>query len=214
MDNISGLSLKPSVGISSTEIKPLEEVLEVGLYDSALRGELIQCRDWEESHVLEFLNNIPRDHDLFLPVGFIETIEKDPYQLYCDTDSVVGTSKLLYLDNNNLIENTIENIWEGLNSVEINEYKGSKESKDLLDLNILTPTVSNPNEEVQYKRIKKIIRHKITKKLYRVKTDNNEVIITEDHSLIVLRDNELVGITIKELKDGDRLLEISNPTKM
>ena len=57
-------------------------------------------------------------------------------------------------------------------------------------------------EDVQYKKIKKIVRHKITKKLYRVKTDENEVIITEDHSLVVLRNNELVGITIKELKDG------------
>lgn len=206
--------MEPNLGIPEQNIVPLKEILEVGLYDENLKGEKINCKDWDENQVLNFIETMPKDHDLYLPVGFIETIEKDPYQLYCDTDSVVGTSKLLYLDNNILIEDTIENIWEGLNSVEINEYKESKESKDVLDLNILTPTVSNPNEEVQYKKIKKIIRHKITKKLYRVKTDNNEVIITEDHSLIVLRDNELVGITIKELKDGDRLLEISNPTKM
>lgn len=206
--------MEQNLGIPEQNIVPLKEILEVGLYDENLKGEKINCKDWDENQVLNFIETMPKDHDLYLPVGFIETIEKDPYQLYCDTDSVVGTSKLLYLDNNILIEDTIENIWEGLNSVEINEYKESKESKDVLDLNILTPTVSNPNEEVQYKKIKKIIRHKITKKLYRVKTDNNEVIITEDHSLIVLRNNELVGITIKELKDGDRLLEISNPTKM
>lgn len=200
----------PNGGIPETEIKPLKEILDVGLYDPVLKGELVKCRDWEYSQTLQFLENLPAEHDLYLPVGFIETIEKDPYQLYCDTDSVVGTSKLLYLDNNILIENTIENIWEGLKSVEINEYKESKESKDIFDLDLRTPTISKYGEDIQYKKIKKIVRHKITKKLYRVKTDNNEVIITEDHSLIVLRDNELVGITIKELRDGDRLLEISN----
>ena len=204
---INPFNVPLSLGIPS-------EVLDVGKYDPNLVGENVHCKDWTNDQVINFLETISEDHDLFIPVGFMETIEKDPYQLYCDTDSVVGTSKLSYLNGNVQNSDTIENIWENLSSVEINEYKESKESKDVFDLDLRTPTISKYDEDIQYKKIKKIVRHKITKKLYRVKTDENEVIITEDHSLVVLRNNELIGITIKELKDGDRLLEISNPTKM
>ena len=198
----------PTMGIPTSEIK---KITEVGLYDPNLRGELIDCKDWEIEHVESFITSLDEQHDLFLPIGFMESIEKDPFQLYCDTDSVVGNSKITYLDNNKTNCDTIENLWERLNSVDVDEYKEVKETKNVFDLGLLTPTISKYGEPLEYKKIKKIIRHKITKKLYRIKTDNNEVIITEDHSLVVLRNNEIVGITIKELKDGDKLLEIQNP---
>ena len=86
----------PNGGIPETEIKPLKEILDVGLYDPTLKGELVKCRDWEYSQTLHFLENIPVEHDLYLPVGFIETIEKDPYQLYCDTDSDYLLIKLTF----------------------------------------------------------------------------------------------------------------------
>ena len=83
-------------GIPEKEIIPLQEILEVGLYNPALRGELVKCRDWDNEQTLKFLQEMPEDHDLFLPVGFIETIEKDPFQLYCDTDSDYLLIKLTF----------------------------------------------------------------------------------------------------------------------
>ena len=83
-------------GIPEKEIIPLQEILEVGLYNPALRGELVKCRDWNDEQTLKFLQEMPEDHDLFLPVGFIETIEKDPFQLYCDTDSDYLLIKLTF----------------------------------------------------------------------------------------------------------------------
>ena len=74
-------------GIPESNIIPLKEIYEVGQYEDKYKGELVQCKDWTDDQVLRFLNEMPTEHDLFLPVGFIETIEKDPYQLYCDTDS-------------------------------------------------------------------------------------------------------------------------------
>ena len=87
----------PMMGIPTSEIK---KITEVGLYDPNLRGELIDCKDWEMEHVESFITSLDEQHDLFLPIGFMESIEKDPFQLYCDTDSVVGSSKITYLDNN------------------------------------------------------------------------------------------------------------------
>ena len=74
-------------GIPESNIIPLAEIYDVGKYSDKYRGELVECKDWTEEQVLDFLNTMPQEHDLFLPVGFIENIEKDPYQLYCDTDS-------------------------------------------------------------------------------------------------------------------------------
>lgn len=205
--------MEQNLGIPEQNIVPLKEILEVGLYDENLKGEKINCKDWDENQVLNFIETMPKDHDLYLPVGFIETIEKDPYQLYCDTDSVVGTSKI-WIGNEqyNHSNPEIEKLWNDLNSVEVESQNNGKECKNILDLDIFTPTINKPINKPIQKRIKKIIRHKIEKKLYRIKTGNNEVIITEDHSLVVLRNGELFGITIKELKDGDKLLEIQNPT--
>ena len=72
------------------------EVLDVGKYNPLLIGENVHCKDWDNNQVLDFLNNIDERHDLFIPVGFMETIEKDPYQLYCDTDSDYLLIKLTF----------------------------------------------------------------------------------------------------------------------
>ena len=83
-------------GIPGNEVKPLKEILEVGLYNENLRGELINCKDWDDRMVTEFISTMPQEHDLFLPVGFLESIEKDPFQLYCDTDSDYLLIKLTF----------------------------------------------------------------------------------------------------------------------
>ena len=65
----------PTMGIPTSEIK---KITEVGLYDPNLRGELIDCKDWEMEHVESFITSLDEQHDLFLPIGFMESIEKDP----------------------------------------------------------------------------------------------------------------------------------------
>lgn len=77
-------SMTPTMGIAPSEVKV---ITEVGKYRSDLLGENIQCKDWSFIEVEDFIKNMDQDHDLYLPKGFIENIEKDPFQLYCDTDS-------------------------------------------------------------------------------------------------------------------------------
>ena len=89
--SINGIA--PSMGIPTSEIK---KITDVGLYDPNLKGENIDCKDWEMDQVESFIANMDKDHDLFLPIGFMESIEKDPYQLYCDTDSDYLLIKLTF----------------------------------------------------------------------------------------------------------------------
>lgn len=183
------------------------EVLDVGKYDPLLIGENVQCKDWDNNQVLDFLNNINERHDLFIPVGFMETIEKDPYQLYCDTDSVVGTSVIKFgeLYDKNYKEETIENLWNLFSSIEVEEYKDTKEIKDISSLDIYTPGISTNDGRVKTlssNKIKKIIRHKISKSLWKLTPffSDDFVIVTEDHSLIFSQPTVgLISVTINEI---------------
>lgn len=203
-----------SPGIPGEEIKALEEIYEVGKYVDKYKGELIQCKEWTDEQVLDFLNTIPSEHDLYLPVGFIENIEKDPFQLYCDTDSVGEKSVIrirnFYGDNTwdeEYEEITMKNFWDGLNSIDTGLYNG-KEYKDISELDIFTPTVVDKEFIVKDNRIKKIIRHNITKQLWNLQVGlNDSVEVTEDHSLIIKdKNNNLISVTVLELLDRESII--------
>ena len=107
-----------------------------------------------------------------------------------DQDSVSADTPLLLKNSNNLLEiNTIDNIstnWEtNINGKEISTT----------DFKIWT--------ESGWTQIKNVIRHKVTKKMYRVLTHTGIVDVTEDHSLINNLNEE---ISPKNLKVNDTLL--------
>ena len=107
-----------------------------------------------------------------------------------DQDSVSADTPLLLKNKNNLLEiNTIDNIssnWEtNINGKEISTT----------DFKIWT--------ESGWTQIKNVIRHKVTKKMYRVLTHTGIVDVTEDHSLINNLNEE---ISPKNLKVDDLLL--------
>ena len=54
-----------------------------------------------------------------------------------------------------------------------------------------------------WKKLRRVIRHKTRKKLYRIKTDKGEVVVTADHSLIGLDGNQ---IKPEDLKIGGKLM--------
>lgn len=63
---------------------------------------------------------------------------------------------------------------------------------------------------VIYSKVKNIIRHKTTKKKWKLKAGGKEVIITNDHSLIVFREGVKVTVKPGDIKTGDKILTIEN----
>lgn len=53
------------------------------------------------------------------------------------------------------------------------------------------------------------VKHKTPKRMWKVKVDGKEVIITEDHSIMILRDGYLMRGSVKDLREGDELLTIN-----
>ena len=54
------------------------------------------------------------------------------------------------------------------------------------------------------------MKHKVKKRMFKIKCNGDEVVITEDHSLIVLRNETLIEIKPKDVQKNDKLLKISS----
>jgi len=108
--------------------------------------------------------------------------------LLTDQDSVTGDTPLLLKLNDNITIKNIEDIttqWVNYNN------------KEMSSTNYLTWT------DQGWVQINKVIRHLVTKKIYKIITDNGCVDVTEDHSLIK---SNLEEITPSNCKINDELL--------
>ena len=116
-----------------------------------------------------------------------------PVVIYIDTDSVAAASKIV-IDN---VEQTIEESFRNYakeNGIEISQ-KGDE-------------IIKNPNckilnydgEKLYHAPVSKIIRHKVRKSKWRLKTKSGkDVIVTNDHSMMVLRNNKLIKVKPNEI---------------
>lgn len=193
--------------IKNINVEPTD--ISVGNYQSFLRGEDfdIFASDLSLEVTDKLISSIPENHDLFVQEGFVNKTDKDAYQVYSDTDSVVGET-IIKVNGTNI---KIEDLWNNYGEI----IDSNKEVKDTKSLNLFTESVNN-NFKIESKRITNIIRHKVSKKLYKVKLYDGdiikEVIITEDHSIMCKRGDTLLEIKIGEIKDGDKLLYRVNDT--
>jgi len=110
-------------------------------------------------------------------------------------DSVTGDTPILCKINNKIYYRTIEtlgnNIWENY---------GTKEENNPDYIEVWT--------ENGFTKIKKIIRHKTTKEIFRVLTHTGVVDVTEDHGLLDIYKNK---VSPKEISIGDALLTSELP---
>lgn len=126
---------------------------------------------------------------------YIDTNYKDYYTIY--GDSVIGKTPITLKDeNDNIHVKYIEDInqeWTDYNVFKNDEIIASKEQ-------------SKTNFQVWsgfgWTPIRRVIRHKTNKKIFKVKTNKGVVYVTEDHSL--LTDNK-IPIKPKDCSVGDNL---------
>ena len=124
----------------------------------------------------------------------------DDVAIYGDTDSVakdsiIRTSKGFF---------KIEDLYDLYAKTELIEYSSNGHEIITLPDELLVANLESKTDEfATYSKVKKLIRHKVTKKKWRIKTTNKEVIVTEDHSCMVLRDDELIAVKPKEILASD-----------
>lgn len=129
----------------------------------------------------------------------ITGVEKDRV-IGVDTDSVVGDT-IIKVNNK---------------SIKISDYYNSISDNNLLDsLKEIKRvdgdySISFNGNEIQNKPIKYVMRHKTKKMLYKITVGNNSVIVTEDHSIMVIdTDDKLIEIKPSELnKNKHKIVNI------
>jgi hypothetical protein len=124
-----------------------------------------------------------------------------------DTDSVSGDTEI-YLDNK---KEKIENAYNKLKQENNNIVLLTENKSEIIPVNNHT-TLSyiNYNSECSEKPISYIMRHKVSKPKYTITTESGKKLtITEDHSIMILRNNELTSVKVTDInKETDKIITI------
>lgn len=129
---------------------------------------------------------------------------------YSDTDSCAHSTLLFLNKNNNKEQQTIENLYN-----EISEHNKSfvtNNRQEIINcendnIKVLNWTQEN---ELYYSPIKYIMRHKVSKPMYKITSESGkEITVTEDHSCIVFRNGKQIPIKAKDINiETDKILFI------
>ena len=126
--------------------------------------------------------------------------------IYGDTDSVDSNSLInIQLNNNSIKTVTIETLY--------NEYGINDAGKTLMGHESVTTNVKilnwDKDNKLHYGKPMRIIRHKVTKPKWKLKTKSGkEIFVTNDHSMIVFRNGEKLEVKPYEIQSTDKILVI------
>lgn len=138
----------------------------------------------------------------FLKEHFEDTDENlEEALIYNDTDSVTGDTKILtesgYL--------SIEEMWNN-SSKKYDIEKTHCDHDVITNLDIKVSTFNPDTKEAFMGKCDKIFRHKVSKRKFKIQYGGKSVIITEDHGLMVYRDDQFIRISPLEFKKGDKIV--------
>jgi len=121
--------------------------------------------------------------------------------VYNDTDSV-GKDSIIVVNGKDI---KIEDYYNNAKEIELIE-RGKDNYIKKLDGKDKSPSINNSGLQLEENSIKYIMKHKVKKRMYKIKVKNKEVIVTEDHSVMVLRNGKLIGIKVKNIQKKDKII--------
>ena len=133
----------------------------------------------------------------------VQPIDKQtPITIYGDTDSVLNDTIIKTNNGDFTIEDLYnKNIQDGSAGVTLKGHE-SVNCKELV-LNW------DENKKLYYAPVKRIIRHKVSKPKWKLKTKSGEeIIVTNDHSMIVFRDGIKKEVKPSDILKTDKILAI------
>lgn len=124
-----------------------------------------------------------------------------PYCIAGDTDSCVGSTIVKTSDG----EIKIADLYESLNG-DVEVLRNDSCVKHIAD--DIKALSCNSNFKTEYKYIKYVMKHSVKKRMYKISVNGESVIITEDHSVMVKRNNKLMSVKPKEILKSDELIMV------
>lgn len=127
------------------------------------------------------------------------------YWLYSDTDSTVA-STVISTDKGPM---TIEDLYNA--GTEETEYRPGKFIRKVSGIKSLS--YNTFAEQPEYKPVKYAMKHTVKKRMFKIKCNGKEVVITNDHSLMIKRGDDIIEVKPFEIQENDKLLVIKNEDK-
>jgi hypothetical protein len=129
---------------------------------------------------------------------------ENPVGIYIDTDSVVG-STIIRTDASSL---TIEELYQRSLDLNLGNAGDTLSGHESVYTELKTLNWSE-DTGLYYAPIERVIRHKVSKKKWRLKLKSGkEVIVTNDHSLIVFRNNTKLEVKPSEILITDKVITV------
>jgi hypothetical protein len=140
-----------------------------------------------------------------LGLDYVNKINEKTTLIYTDTDSIF--SDAIIITNNGILR--IED-WYNQNKESAGKTIINHESVKTQD-KILNWSLT---KDLYFVPVKRIIRHKVSKPKWKLKTKSGkEITVTNDHSLVVFRDNHQIEIKPKDVCKGDKVICIKHEEK-
>ena len=122
-----------------------------------------------------------------------------------DTDSIFSGDTVIILKDGEVKKITIDEWYDSNNTGVV---RVTPTGHELIET---TDKVLNWNGTLQFTNVVNIIRHKVTKPKWKLKTKSGkEVTVTADHSLIVFRNGKKLEVKPHEVKLTDKILIINH----
>jgi DNA polymerase elongation subunit (family B) len=127
---------------------------------------------------------------------------KEEMVIYGDTDSVFGSTAVFADGEKIKIEDFYnKNKKNGSAGKTLKGHESVKTNQKVLNW--------DENKGLYYANVKRIIRHKVRKAKWKLKTKNGkEIIVTNDHSMIVFRNGTKMEVKPSEILNSDKILTV------
>ena len=171
-DSAKGLAM------AGREISGLDKY---GIYP--LKGKLLNTRNSTNSKIFKNseINDLKKIIGLKHDNMKLSDLRYGGIIIFTDQDSVVGDTPLLLLKDNMIVIKTIDSLTSDFN-IKLDNHINLKEY-GICQYQVWT--------DKGWTSIKYIMRHKTSKRIYRIITDSGIVDVTEDHSLLDIKSNKI-----------------------
>lgn len=148
--------------------------------------------------------------DIDLDMSKHEWYKQQPVSIYSDTDSCSQFSQLVVNHKDMISKFTFINLWNITKNIYPTSVKTS--GHEVMDIDGALSIPNYINGQIQWTPVRKLIRHKVTKSRFKIRTKSGkEIIVTGDHSCIVFRDGKQITIKAKDInKETDKILTLSH----
>ena len=145
---------------------------------------------WAEKYMNKYFNKLCKT-------------ENDDYCLAIDTDSVVG-STLIDVNGQKI---SIKEFFDSVKGKKVRDLEN--DVVKLVENDSTSLSVNIESQKIERKKINYVMEHKVKKRMFKIKCQGKEVIVTEDHSIMVMRNNEIISVKPNEIKKGlDKIIMI------